>query len=598
MLSAHDRKTFSSVANGVSDSFLGNLLAPRLLDRARVGGIIGKLSFEPDETLARPVLEQMHDTVAHRHAKGPRQIYVAPGIALGSSTVAAGATTRVVADAQLANARELRGELQRRGRHLPTANDAELIAHAFEVWGTGCFARLDGPFACAVWDERDRRLVLARDPLGIRSLYFALLHGHGVVFASDVKALFQDPGVTREYCPAAIDAYLTLGYVPAPLTAFRRVSKVEPAQAVIIEGRRLHAEQYWDLPLCHGSTTIDDTIRRLEGELRIAMRGDHADQGRAVLFSGGVASAALLWAAPPTTGPVVTVALDQESAALASTDAAARLLNRALEIEVATVDTSVLAAELAAHLDEPMADPSALAQYVTYVAARLHGDRAVSGLGAAALLGDAPRHTVWDGEHRRAIYTRAFAWEVRDINPRSRYQELCDARVTDDPLERSMYVQVRSVLAESTLRMADRASLAAGLDLRFPYLNRRFVEFAASIPSFVKSAGAGPMPLLRRMLAATLSADLLPAPHIHAVPRWLHDALPTMVPSMLLAPRFDGRGIISRPALRALWDEHCRGRRDHALRFWSLLMLELWFREFIDDDAVRQPLEYALLRAA
>ena len=97
-----------------------------------------------------------------------------------------------------------------------------MIAHAYDRWGTRCFERLRGPFACAIWDDSNRRLVLARDHIGIRPLYFALLHGHGVVFASQVSALLQDPGVPRDWCPDAIDAYLALGYIPAPLTAYRR----------------------------------------------------------------------------------------------------------------------------------------------------------------------------------------------------------------------------------------------------------------------------------------------------------------------------------------------------------------------------------------
>jgi len=88
-----------------------------------------------------------------------------------------------------------------------------VIAHAYDRWARGGFERLGGPFACAVWDDTRRRLVLARDHIGIRPLYFALLHGHGVVFASEIRALLQDPGVPRDWCPNGIDAYLALGYI-------------------------------------------------------------------------------------------------------------------------------------------------------------------------------------------------------------------------------------------------------------------------------------------------------------------------------------------------------------------------------------------------
>ena len=562
-----------------------------------MGGIIGKLSFERDETLARHVLEQMLDAVSHR-GLADRDIHVAPGIALGSSEVACVSSVRVVADARLVNARELRGELRRLGGDVDTASDAHLMAHAYHAWGSRCFAKLEGPFSCAIWDARSRRLLLARDPLGIRPLYFALLHGHGVAFASEINALFHDPGVTRDYSPAAIDAYLALGYVPAPLTAFRRVSKVEPGQFLEVDGRRLHAEQYWDPPPADGRGSIERTAHNLEAQLRMATHEDTAP-GSMILCSGDVASSVLAWAAPPDAGAAVMVAVEQEPGDLLRARSALTALGHIPEIEVAAINPALLASDLAARLDEPLADPAAVAQYATFLAAALHGTHAVAAHGATALFDGAKRHTVWDGDQRRSIYTRAFAWEVRDINPRSRYQELCDVRASSDPFDRSAYVQLRSVLPESSLMAADRTSLAAGITLRLPFLDRRFVEFAAAIPSSVKRAGAGPLPLLRRILEGKVPREFLPRPTPRtAVPSWLERTIAAMVPRLLLASRFDGRGIVSRPALRTLWAEHRSGRRNHALRFWSLLMLEFWFREFIDGDAAEDPLEYVVLKAA
>ena len=565
-----------------------------------MSGIIGKLSFEQDETLARPILERMLDAVAHR-GRSEGDIHQAPGIALGGAIVGSATTTWVVADSRLSNARELRNELRRLGCLIQDLDDATLIAYAYEAWGEQCFSRLEGPCACAVWDARTRRLLLARDPLGIKPLYFALLHGHGVAFASEVRALFHDPGVGREYAPAAIDAYLTLGYVPAPLTAFRRVSKLEPGQFVVVDGRRFHAQQYWDLPAATVDGNVDDLLHEFETHLRAASKGDSECN---ILLSGGLASSALAATTPEARG-AVAVFVEQDPVELTRAQEIARAFGHRCTIDVASFDAVAFAPRLAARFDEPIASPRALSEYAIYTAATLHGGHASSGHGAAALLAGAARQTVWDDAARRSLYTRSFAWEVRDTNPRSRYQELCDARSTADALDRAMYVQLRSVLADNTLLVADRASLAAGLSLHFPYLDRRLVEFLAAMPSALKmgsaptrGGSATTMPLLRRFLSAPLPADLMPPAPVAAVPEWLQVALPSMVASILLAPRFDGRGIVSRPALRALWDEHVAGRRDHTLRFWSLLMLEFWFREFIDGSAAEEPLEYAVLKAA
>jgi asparagine synthase (glutamine-hydrolysing) len=651
---------------------LAKPLALRLLNRWAVGGIIGKLSFEADETLARPVLEQMLNAVRHR-GNSVQGFHCAPGIALGWCTAPdehvppAGLATneaqtiRVVSDSQLTNARELRALLERDRHQFRGMSDPELIAHAYEEWGVRCVERFRGPFAFALWDETARRLVMARDHLGVRPLFFALLHGHGVVFASEIRALLNDPGVSREWCPTAINAYLALGYVPAPLTAYRRISKLEPAQFLVVEGRRLHVEQYWDLPMPAQAGTLEETATALEHRLRSAMRGQLKDNHvNGVLYSGGTASSTLLTTTPRHAASsderltTVMVALEQDASELARAHAAATALGHAPEIEVATPDMSILAGQLAARFDEPIADPSAIAQYATCVAARLHVDCAVTAHGAAALWAGYARHRVerveatlrtwlaaplasvgahvaralhdsvkgaralsrlgmhpadacaikhsyglWDEEHRRQLYTRGFAWEVRDANPFARHLELYTAREGADALERALYVDVRTSLPDSLLAVAERSALAAGLRLRFPLLDREFVEFAASIPSAHKQHGATGMLALHALLSRRLPPALMPAAQRRPAQHpWLPAALAAMVPGVLLAPRFDGRGIVSRPALRQLWDEHRAGLRDHSHRLWSLLMLEFWFREFIDGDAAEEPMEYAVLMRA
>lgn len=556
-----------------------------------MGGFVGKLSFEPDQALARPVFEQMLDSVAHRGSVA-RGVHIAPGIALGWCTAAdertppaalatnERSTVRVVADSHLDNAPELRRQLEREGHELRGRSDAELIAHAYEQWGGRCVERFRGPFAFALWDETDRRLLLARDHVGVRPLFFALLHGHGVVFASEIRALFHDPGVGQEWCPTAIDAYLALGYVPAPLTAYRRISKLEPAQLLTVEGRRLHLESYWDLPPAADAASPREIISAAGHRLRSAVRAQLRDGCvNGALYSGGAASSALLASVSQPIGATVTMAFEQETTELARSHAAGIQLGHPPSIEVATPDMPVLATELAAQFDEPIADPAAVTQYAMCAAARPHTDCALAGHGAAALWDDiTPPRGFWDGARRRALYTRGFAWKVRDDNP---------------------HLAARSFLPDSVLASAQRSAAAVGLRLRFPFLDREFVEFSATVPlRLTRNGSIGLLPL-RALVAQRLPASLLPP---MARPRdahpWLATAVAAMVPRVLLAPRFDGRGVISRPALRLLWEEHLAGRRNHAQRLWSLLMLEFWFREFIDGDAAEEPLEYALLLKA
>jgi asparagine synthase (glutamine-hydrolysing) len=132
--------------------------------------------------------------------------------------------------------------------------------------------------------------------------------------------------------------------------------------------------------------------------------------------------------------------------------------------------------------------------------------------------------------------------------------------------------------------------------LRMPFIDPQLVECAARVPAYLKQRGAVGMYALRALLARELPAGLLPpARRVPARHTWLGPALGSLVPAVLLGARFDGRGIVSRPALRQLWTDHQGGRRDHAHRLWSLLMLELWFRDAIDGDAAEVPTEYAVL---
>lgn len=602
--------------------------------------IVGKLSFDARETLARPALEQMLGALQHRGYVG-QALHVEQGLALGwcgdesapinHPAVAASEDlqVRAVCDSALTNSVALRVELEARGHVVRGRRDADLLVHAYEEWGDSCVERLEGPFACAVWDSAKRRLLLARDHVGVRPLFFAVLHGHGVVFASEIAALLQDPGVDRDWCPQAIDAYLALGYVPSPLTVYQRISKLEPGQRLVVDGRRLHVERFWQVPAADLTLSGPAVTDSLDALLREAVRAELQDgKVTGTLYSGGLASSSLLALAPHRGGAVVSVADDATPAEIARAHAAAVHLGFQPHVEVATPDIAVVAPLLASHFDEPIADPAAVTQYSMFVAARQHGDCALTGHGAALLwpmggavagrhstslldlllsgsratrgsfgAAAAPGTPLWADDIRRAIYTRGFAWQVRDAHPFSRYVDPDTARQQANAAAGCCAV-IPSALPDGVVATAQQAAAAAGLQLRLPFLSRPIVELAARVPERLRYRLARAAHPLRTIVAGALPSALLPPPAAGAVHAWLRPAVTTMVPSILLAPRFDSRGIVSRPAVRQLWDEHRSGRRDHSHRLWSLLMLEFWFREYIDGDVSEEPAEYAVLRAA
>lgn len=596
-----------------------------------MGGIFGRLAFDLHHDFAPGTLTRMADALAHR---GPDStgVYVGTGIALGERVfrdersglgdVAANEslTVRAVADSELANAGELRHQLGRLGHRFRVNDDAEVMAHAFEQWGESCVERFSGPFACAIWNAQDRRLLLARDRIGIRPLFFALLHGRALIFASEISGVLADQSVGREWNPPAVDAYLALGYVPAPLTIYLHISKLEPAHLLLADGRRLRMRPYWDLrftPITKRATS--DTVSMLGEQLQAATRdlapGAH-DVG--VLQSGGTASLTLA-AAARQVAPVraLVIGTEQETSDLIRAAEAARYVGCSVDVDVAIPDVGRLAPMLARRFDEPQADPVALSQYAVLLAARGYMDIALTGHGAATMwAGYAPyrglasslraclgwplacpatrAYGLFDDQSRRTMYTRGFAWQVRDAQPLARHLELYAHCLSLDPLARAIYVESRTFLPDNTLAIADRASLAASVRLRYPYLTDRLVELAASVPSALKQHGRG----MHRLLRRSLPSSLMPPRARRPARVWLDSALTTMVPTVLLHERFDGRGIFSKPVIARLWDEHRSGRANHTHRFWSLLMLEFWFREFIDGDAAEEPLEYAVIKAA
>ena len=547
-----------------------------------MGGIIGKLTFERSVAISDATVQRMLEALAHRGggaAGGRHATYIGHGIALGSCGASYGemrasrqhvahnetGTVRTVADSDLSNAASLRCLLEDRGHLLRDATNAELIAHAYEEWGDACVERFAGSFACAIWDETRRRLVLARDPFGVRPLCFAF-GSRGIVFASGTTPLLQDPWVAREWQPEAIDAYLALGYVPSPFTIYRQVSKLEPGHLLVVEGRRLTTRCYWDArDSASRQGTGGEAVDLLE-RLLFRSVSSVGRESQAVLMSGGLGSTAVA-AMLPHGSMTVTVGLDQDPADLDRVFHTATHLGLRSEIDIAVPDPAAIVRRIVSHFDEPAADPAAISQYAVFVAARQYTDVALTGHGAAAFH-DWEAQTVFDEALRQRLYTRRFAWQVAEGEALAR----CGA-------------DARMSLADNHLAVAVRTAAAAGLRLRHPFMER---DLAATRMDDVRQVAA-------RYLPAWL---MPPARRNRPVPMWLADAVQCLVPPVLLGERFDTRGIFNRPALQALWAEHQRDRA-HTHRLWSLLMLEFWVREFIDGDVAARPAEHAVLvRAA
>lgn len=272
----------------------------------------------------------------------------------------------VVLNGEIYNYAELRRELLRSGHSLSTNGDTETIAHLYEEHGVECLSRLQGMFAFALWDSRRRRLFVARDRVGKKPLFYSLRDGV-LSFASEMQALLQDRGVQRDVDPGAIDAYLTYGYVPAPISVFRSVGKLPPGHRLIFEGGALTIERYWRLDYSRKRAVEDprELDERIRASLRTAVaRRLVADVPVGAFLSGGIDSSAVVAAmAEQSSQPVKTFSIGFADEAFDELPRA-RMVAEAFSTDHHELIVEPRAAELlprlVRHYGEPFGDHSAL----------------------------------------------------------------------------------------------------------------------------------------------------------------------------------------------------------------------------------------------
>jgi asparagine synthase (glutamine-hydrolysing) len=561
-------------------------------------------------------------------------------------------TVWTVFNGEIYNFAELREELEAAGHRFRTHTDTEVIVHAYEQWGEHAVRRFRGMFAFAVWDEPRRRLLLVRDRLGVKPLYYALLPS-GVVFGSEIKALLEDPDVPRDWSPSAIDAYLALQYVPTPETIYRSIWKLPAGHFLLAEPGRLSVERYWDLTFTGRGDAAreNEYLEELEHHLTEAVRLRLvSDVPLGAFLSGGIDSSLVVAAMTRTAaGRVVTTSVGFSNEAfneLAHARTVARHLGTESFERVVEPDIADLLPKLAWHLDEPFADSSAVPTYYVSAAARERVTVALSGDGGDELWAGYARHRVeqsewavrrwlgtagsraagwfarhlplgvkgvrslrhlalapadvyarkhayglFDGDRASGLYSGDFARAVRDADPFAGFRRAHAACTSPDPVDRALYVDVQTYLVDDIMTKVDKMSMAVALEAREPLLDHKLLEFAATVPASLKLKNGRSKHLLRRLLERHVPASIVNRPKQgFAVPidAWLRGPLANMVGDVLQDGRLQNRGIFEPSAVARLWNEHRTRQADHGHRLWSLLMLELWFRQFV-DGVTRRP---------
>jgi asparagine synthase (glutamine-hydrolysing) len=327
----------------------------------------------------------------------------------------------VVCNGEIYNFRELRRELEADGYRFRTASDSEVLLHLYAAHGDAFVERLNGMFGFALWDARRRRLLIGRDRLGIKPMYL-LIDGVRVAFASEAKALLTLPGVEARINPAAVDSYLSLGYVPTPQCLFDGIEKLPAATLLVLESRRASRRRYWSVPSTIDRTRseaewVDETRRRLQESVRLQMV---SDVPIGAFLSGGIDSSAVVaFMAAASDQPIKTYSIGFEGGTAEALYNELPFARRVAEFFhtdhheiVVKPDVVALLPRLIWHLDEPIADTAFVTTYLVSEFARRDVTVILSGVGGDELFGGYRRYL---GDHYLNRIRHVPGWARRGI---------------------------------------------------------------------------------------------------------------------------------------------------------------------------------------
>ncbi len=636
-------------------------------------GVAGIVSLDtPDPARVR----RMCDALAHRGPDGDG-FHDGPMACLGMRRlaivdIAGGAqpvysedrTVVAVFNGELYNYRELRRDLLLKGHRIDGEGDSACLPHLYEEYGDQLVHRLRGMFAFAIWDAERGRLLLARDRVGKKPLYWRA-DGASAEFASELKALVQEPERRPHLDPVALHHYLTYQYVPAPWSIYQGISKLPAGSLLVWERGSVDVRRYWKAdfsPRPIGSE--DEECARLRELLlestRLRLVGERPV---GAFLSGGIDSSAVVAAMSKVgCGQLRTYCVgfeDQRFDERAyAREVASRYGTEHHEL-VLTPDLLGVLPTLAWHFDEPFADSSAIPSFYVAQLCReqvtvvLNGDggdecfggyrryamlagtsrirmpRPVSaGLGrlgtslldragepgglyragrALRFLGTAEsRHryarlmSYFEPHEKARLYTDDLSRRLAGVESEQLLYDVFDESGADADAGRAMDADLNLYLPGDLLAKVDITTMANSVEARSPFLDHHLVEWAASLPTRLKTRPGATKYLLKRAVATWLPRQLLDRPKTgFGVPlaQWLRTCLRPVAWDLLTDETARSRGLFEPEAVSWLLERHDAGE-NHATRIWALLQFELWHRTFLDTPCAPQRAAAAACRGS
>ena len=617
-------------------------------------GFAGFIEKQP----RKAALARMLSAIAHRGPDGEGEWHGEGGawrISLGHRRLAiidlvdgaqpmgnADDSLMITYNGELYNFLELKPRLEREGHRFKTRSDTEVIVHHFERHGEAGLHELNGMFAFALWDVRAKKLVLVRDRIGIKPLYYATLPDGGIVFASELSALLAHGGVDTELSVEGLSSYFFSDYIHPPHTIVRRVRKLAPGHSLTwIDGRLEEPRPFWrpsgpaPAPLATDEELAHELWRKLERAVDAQLI---ADVPVGIFLSGGIDSSIVATLAAERAGSrMKAFSIGFENATF-DESAYARLVAERLNVEHITehlresdlLDVVDVALD---HLDEPLADPSLLPTFVLSRLAAKHVKVVVGGDGGDELWGGYPTYRA---HVYAALYARIPAWLRNEVVPRAlehlpiddRYQSLewklrrfterwddddvtrhlrwmssidrpelplairgandiapptlgAALPPTGDRLARLMMLDLVTYLPGSVLTKVDRASMAHGLEVRPPFLDNDLTTWALSLPSTYKVRRDRGKFLLKLAAKGHLPESVIERPKKgFAIPlaQWLRGPLRGRIDEVVRQSPVWDGDVLDQESFRERNREHQARQKDNSKPLWALLVLDRWVR--------------------
>jgi len=632
-------------------------------------GICGIAVSRGGPLVSEGILRKMNESISHR---GPDDdgFYVNDKVGLASRRLSiidlAGGTQpisnedetmRIVFNGEIYNYRELRDYLEKHGHLFRTQSDTEVILHLYEEFGADCLQHLDGIFAFAIWDEKTQELLLARDRMGIKPMYYTHLPDWQFIFGSEMKAVLANPVVERKIDFISLNEYLSYEYVPTPRTIIRNVWRLEAGHFLIYNRRGLDVRAYDSLSFRQSESRppVDwrDYSVSLHDTLRSAVQRELvSDVPVGVLLSGGLDSstiAALMVDLYPGKVESFTIGFEEGSfdESRYARKVASYLNTQHNEMVLTSKKAVELVGEISNFLDEPFADSSIIPTYLLSRFARQKVKVVLGGDGGDELFAGYPtvlshrligyyetlvpwalraylapplinhlkvsfdnisldfrirrflagrgvslinRHQRWLGSFVDEEKSSLLQNWIKPVLRETYHQSYEYARYSDakEPLNQVLFNDLKTYLEGDILYKVDRASMAASLEVRVPFLNRDVVHFANELPMDLKLHNFTGKFLLKKMMKGRLPEDIIWRPKKGfnmPVAYWLSGDLRELMMDMFSESFVNRQNLFDYSYVKQLTDEHFQRRKDNRKLLWTLLMFQMWYQSYISPLA-------------